>query len=154
RDTLGRAEYYDVHSTPSTFFDGKSQAGGGGGMDMSRRKYDQYAGLIDAGLEKSTAVTVAGTFGRAGDKLAAQVTVTGADPADELTLRLVVVEESIKYVGGNQLRFHHEVVRAMVGGPAGVAVNDKAFSHSATADIAEIKKNLTGYLDEFAANTK
>jgi hypothetical protein len=154
RDTLGRAEYYDVHSTPSTLFDGKSQAGGGGGMEAARQKYNQYVDILDAMLEKATDVKVAGTFGRAGDRLTANVTVTGADPSAELKLRLVVVEETIKYVGSNQIRFHHEVVRAMIGGPAGVAVNDKAFKHSAAADIDEIKKGLTGYLDEFAATTK
>jgi hypothetical protein len=99
-------------------------------------------------------VKVVGTFARAGNMLTAKVTVAGADPAGDLKLRLVVVEETIKYVGSNQIRFHHAVVRAMPGGPAGVAVNDKAFTHTATADVGEIKKNLTGYLDEFAASAK
>ena len=57
---------------------------------------------------------MAGKAMRTGDKIDIQLEVTeGA--GDDMKLRLLVVEESIRYVGGNQMRFHHHVVRAMPG---------------------------------------
>ena len=157
-DTIARWDYYrakfpeGIRGTPSTVFNGKPEAGGGGGMANARTKYGQYKGIIDPILEKNTDVKVAGSFGRTGDKITASVNVTGADPAAELKLRLVVVEENIKYVGSNQLRFHHEVVRNMMGGPGGVVVSEKAFKKTLTTDVGDVKKGLNTYLDEFAAN--
>ena len=66
-------------------------------------------------------------------------------------LRLLVVEDTVKFVGGNQVRFHHHVVRAMPGGVDGIAIKDKAFKHSATVDLAEVRKGLTKYLDDYVA---
>jgi hypothetical protein len=157
-DTIARWDYYrakfpqGIRGTPSTVFNGKPEAGGGGGMANSRAKYNQYRKIIDPMLEKKSDVKVAGVIDRVGDKLTASVTVSGADPSADLKLRLLVVEESIKYVGGNHLRFHDRVVRSMIGGPAGIAINDKTFKHTATANVGNVKKELTRYLDEFAAN--
>jgi tRNA splicing ligase len=36
----------------------------------------------------------------------------------------------------------------------GVAVKDKAFKHSATVDLADVRKSLTKYLDGYAENTR
>jgi hypothetical protein len=152
-DTQARARYYSANSTPSTFFNGKSAAGGGGGMANAENKFKQYAGVIDPILEKKTDVKVGGKATRTGDKISINVTVDGAD-GDDLKVRLLVVEETVRYVGSNQLRFHHHVVRAMPGGADGVAVKDKAFKHTATADVGNIRTALTKYLDGYAANTR
>jgi hypothetical protein len=149
-DTVDRAKYYSVRSTPSTLFDGKSQAGGGGGMANAENKFRQYTSIIDPLLEGKTAVKVAGTATRNGDRIDIAVEVAGAE-GGEMRLRLLVVEEAIKYVGGNQLRFHHQVVRAMPGGADGVAIKDKGFKHSAAVDLVDVRKGLTRYLDDFAA---
>ena len=150
-DTVARAEYYGVNSTPTTLFNGKKAAAGGGGMANAEGKYKQYLGVIDPLLEKSADVKMAGKVTRKGEKLDIAVQVAGAE-GDDVKLRLLVVEETVKYVGGNQLRFHHQVVRAMPGGAEGVAIKDKAFKHTAAVDFGAVKKGLTQYLDEFAAN--
>ncbi|AWM38378.1 hypothetical protein GobsT_34910 [Gemmata obscuriglobus] len=153
--TVARWDYYqkefpdDMRGTPSTLFNGKPLAGGGGGMANAESKYKQYADIIAPLLEETTAVKVAGKVTRTGDKLDIAVEVTGAE-GEDTRLRLLVVEENIKYVGGNKLRFHHQVVRATAGGADGVAVKDKAFAHTATVDLGTVRKDLTTYLDEFA----
>ncbi len=81
------------------------------------------------------------------------VDVAGGN-GDEMKLRIVVVEENVKYVGSNQLRFHHQVVRAMPTGADGVAVKDKSFKHTTAVDLAGVRKNLTKYLDDFATNVR
>ena len=120
-------------------------------MAGSENKFKQYIGVIDPILEKTAEVKLAGKAKRVGDKLDIAVEVNGAD-GDDMKLRLLVVEEDVKYVGGNALRFHHQVVRAMPGGADGIAVKDKAFKHTATVNLADVRKELTKYLDEYAAN--
>jgi hypothetical protein len=157
--SVARWNYYreefpnDIRGTPSTLFNGKPKAGGGGGMANSEGKYKQYTGIINPLLEQNTATKVSGKATRNGDKIDIAVEVAGGE-GDNLKLRLLVVEESIKYVGGNNLRFHHQVVRAMPGGAEGVAIKDKAFKHTATANITDIRKELTNYLNDYAANTR
>ncbi|HEV3439714.1 MAG TPA: hypothetical protein VG122_20280 [Gemmata sp.] len=150
QDTVARAKFYSVNSTPTTLFNGKSQAPGGGGMANAEGKFKQYTSIIDPLLEKTADVKVAGKATRKGDKVDIAVEVAGAD-GDEMKLRLLVVEETIKYVGGNQLRFHHQVVRAMPDGADGVAIKDKTFKHTAAVDLVDVRKGLTKYLDDFAA---
>lgn len=158
-DTVARMDYYMAlskkgsPSTPTTAFNGKLEAGGGGGMANSESKYKQYLGLIEPILEKTTPVAVAGTATRGGDKIDVSVNVTGADEKDGLKVRFVLVEDHLKYVGGNKLRFHHQVVRALPGGAAGFPVKAGASKHTVTVDVAEVKKGLTKYLDGFAKET-
>lgn len=158
-ETVARWNYYrqlfpaDMRGVPSTVFNGKPVAGGGGGMAAAENKYRQYVSVIDPLLEKATEVKLAGRATRNGDKIDIAVEAVGADGADT-RLRLLVVEESIKYVGSNQIRFHHHVVRAMPGGAEGVAVKDKIFKHTAAVDLGEVRKSLTKYLDDYAANTR
>ncbi|HUR54132.1 MAG TPA: hypothetical protein VMZ71_08370, partial [Gemmataceae bacterium] len=136
---------------PSTVFNGKpSRLGGGGTIASGEGKSKEYADIINPLLEKKTDVKVTGKATRTGDKIDIAVSVDGAD-GEDTKLRLLVVEESVKYVGGNQIRFHHHVVRAMPGGVEGVAVKDKAFKHTETADVAAIKASLAKYLDDYAA---
>ncbi len=157
-DSEARFKYYrghfpnDMRGTPSTLFNGKPQAPNGGPMANAENKYSEYSKIINPMLEKSTPVKVSGAVSRNGDKLDINVDVYGAEGNDDLKLRLLVVEESIKYVGGNKLRFHHQVVRAMPGGVDGVVVNNKNFKHQVSADISKIRAELTKYLDDYAAN--
>jgi hypothetical protein len=50
------------------------------------------------------------------------------------------------------MRFHHRVVRAMPGGHEGIEVKDAPLKRTVGADLAEIRKGLTKYLDEYAAD--
>jgi len=52
-------------------------------------------------------------------------------------------------VGGNQVRFHHHVVRAMPGGAAGFPLKEKAAKQSASVNLSELRQSLTTYLDEY-----
>jgi hypothetical protein len=158
-DTVARWDYYrekfpdGIRGVPSSVFNGKPGAGGGGGMANAEPKYKQYVGLIDPILETATPVKVAGKATRAGDRIDIAVEVTDAD-GEELKLRLLLVEEEIRFAGSNGIRFHHHVVRAMPGGAAGVALKDKSLRHSATADVRTIREGLVKYLDDYAANTR
>jgi hypothetical protein len=152
-DTQARAKYYGANSTPTTVFNGKKAAGGGGGMANSEGKFHQYTGVIDPFLEKTTDVKLTGKATRNGDKIDIAVEVANGD-GDDMRLRLLLVEETVKYVGGNALRFHHQVVRAMPGGADGFAVKDKTFKQTAAVNLGDVRTGLTKYLDDFAANVR
>jgi hypothetical protein len=159
-DTVARWDYYrekfpeGIRGVPSSLFNGKPAAGGGGGMANAETKYNQYSKLIDPLLEETTPVKVGGKASRAGDTVKFSVEVNGLESTDDLKLRVLVVEDTVKFVGSNGIRFHHHVVRAMPGGPAGVAILLKSFTHTGSADVGTIRTGLTKYLDDFAANER
>jgi hypothetical protein len=146
-DTIARWDYYrktigadKVRGTPTTIFNGVSKAGGGGGMANSESKYKQYRDIIDEILEEKTPVKLTGHAVRTGSGISINLDVSGVDPAESLKLRTLVVEDVVKYVGGNKLRFHHQVVRSMPGGAAGFEIKEKSFKHEVKADVSTIRQ--------------
>ncbi len=160
-DSEARWDYYQekfpqgIRGTPSTVFNGKPDAGGGGAMANAKAKYDQYRGLIDPLLEAEAGARVKASATRKGDAIDIDVEVSElAKTGDNVKLRLLLVEESVRYVGGNGLRFHHQVVRAIPGGVAGVSLKDKTSRHTAEVDLGQVRKELTKYLDDYAATKR
>jgi hypothetical protein len=116
-----RARYYGVNSTPNIFFNGKHEAGGGGSLAAAENRYKQFRGVVDRLLEEPAKAAVRLGADRHGDVVTLRADVSNVtDPGDGKKLRFVLVEESVRYVGSNKMRFHHMVVRAMPGGPDGV----------------------------------
>ncbi len=157
KDTIARWDYYSdkfpgaIRGTPSTLFNGTPKAGGGGGMANAEKKYGDYTSVINPLLEENTPVKLTGRATRAGDKVNIAVEYDGVPTGGEAKLRLLLVEDTVKYVGGNKLRFHHSVVRAMPGGAAGAALKDKAGKQTTLVDVANVRADLNKYLDEYAA---
>ncbi|WP_165064906.1 hypothetical protein [Paludisphaera rhizosphaerae] len=154
KETLDRAKYYaeDLRGTPSTFINGRSEAGGGGSMAMSEGKYSQYREIVDKLLEEKPAAEIVLDAKRKGDEIAivAQAKTDAKGQNSSIKLRLALTEESIRYVGGNKLRFHHHVVRALPGGVEGTAIADNAGKLEIKFDLAELRKKTQEYLTEFA----
>jgi hypothetical protein len=183
-DSNVRMKYYGGRGTPSTYFNGAADAGGGGGMGNSESKYQQYRGIIDGRLADARKAKVAIQATRAGNKISLIATADakaylGAKQAEReaaekkdadkkadekndeqpkpveptLRLRLALTEEAVRYVGGNQLRFHHHVVRGMPGGAEGKDLTDGQAKVELTVNLDDVRKGLSTYLDDFAANT-
>jgi hypothetical protein len=156
-DTLARAGYYTANSTPTVLLDGEPlpQANRGGGpMAAAEMKYGQYRKLIDERLAGKKRATIELKARREGDSIritAEAATDPNANPdkGAEPRLRLVLTEESIRYVGSNGLRFHHHVVRDMPGGPDGVALTDGKASQELTVDLNEVRDKIETYLSDF-----
>ena len=157
-DTVARMAYYsklnkdDFGGTPSVAFNGKPAAGGGGGMANAEKKYDEFTKVLSKALEETTPVSVRGAIKRTGDELSVTVELTGTkDLEEDAVLRLVLVEDTVKYVGGNGLRFHHHVVRSLLGTAKGVKVADlKDGKYTTTQNLSGLRSDLTKYLDDFA----
>lgn len=67
----------------------------------------------------------------------------------KLCLRLALTEESIRYVGGNRLRFHHHVVRDFPGGVEGKQLEEGEAAVKLDLDLNDVRAKITDYLDEF-----
>jgi hypothetical protein len=151
-DTEGRAKYYGARSTPSTFFNGKSDAGGGGGFPQAAGKFKAYRGVIDPLLEESQKTKVSVKAAQSGDTITIAASVNDLEePGESIKLRFALVEELVRYPGGNGLRLHHHVVRALPGGVDGIALAGKNESKQVTVNLAELRGNLTKYLDDCVA---
>jgi hypothetical protein len=157
-DTVARQKYYGevIRGTPTTIFNGKSEAGGGGSMGGSEGKYKQYRAIIDPILEKKPAATVDLKATRKGDSIEVSVKAkTGDKPGEkaQLRVRFVVTEEIVKYVGSNKLRFHHHVVRAMPGGADGLAMDKSGeLNNSMKVNLTEVRGKIEEYVSNFEKN--
>ncbi|MCX7700853.1 MAG: hypothetical protein N2039_08240 [Gemmataceae bacterium] len=159
-DTVARWNYYrgkfaeQIRGVPSSLFNGQPQAGGGGGMANSQAKFQQYRSIIDKLLENSSPIRIQLQANRLADDVSINVEVTGieGDPSSESKrkLRLLLVEDEIRFAGSNGIRFHHHVVRAMPGGSEGLTLQGPSFRHSASVNVSELRKNLDEYLTTFA----
>lgn len=157
-DSEARWDYYrkefpqGVRGTPTTIFNGKPEAGGGGGFANAGNKLDQYRKIIDPLLEEEPGAKVTAHASRKGNKIDIAVEVTDLkEPGETKKLKLLLVEDTIRYVGGNNLRFHHHVVRALPGGVDGLALASNSTKHTATVDLDQVRSTLNTYLNTYAA---
>jgi hypothetical protein len=155
-DGMDRVKYYgdQIEGAPTLFVSGKLGSDSGGPAAASEKFYKQFRGAIDDILEKPAAVKLAVAVSK-GEKggFSAKATVTDLEtPGEKVMLRFVLAEERIRYAGGNGLRYHHMVVRAMPGGAKGVALTKKTHEQTVTIDPDAVRAALTKYLDEYAKN--
>ncbi len=153
---MARSEYYDqaIRGTPTTIFNGEPLAGGGGGMANAEAKYQQYREIIDERLEKTPQATIDLKATRDGKniKINASAKAEKAAEGSKPKLRLVVIEEAVRYVGGNGLRFHHHVVRDMPGGPEGKELADGQVEVEQTVSLDDVTNEIQTYLSDFEKN--
>jgi hypothetical protein len=156
-ETQERWEYYtkvhpdEVAGTPTSLFNGRPGAGGGGGLPHAKIKYDQYRKLIDPLLDTVQEVQLSATVSRRGNKIEIRAEVKGLKDADKnKKLRFLLLEESIRYAGGNNLRLHHHVVRSFPGGVEGFALREKDTEQTASVDLDELRRKLNAHLDDRA----
>ncbi|HEV3202987.1 MAG TPA: hypothetical protein VGY77_01330, partial [Gemmataceae bacterium] len=152
-DCEARMDYYGpavVEGTPTILFNGKPGATGGGSLDVARSKYKEYRAVIDPLVETPAKVKLKVGTVRQKDKIDAMVEVSDLEgPAENLFLRLALVENQVRYVGGNQVRFHHQVVRAFPGGAKGFELKSKNLKQSVHVDLGDLRKALAKYLEDF-----
>ncbi len=156
-ETMGRFETYaeafpdDVRGAPSTLFNGKPMAPGGGPFEGGAQKFAEYQEVIDRLLNEEAGAEVRLHATAKGDQIDIVANVHHVKkPSDKTRLRLVLVEEKVHYTGGNKVRLHHQVVRAFGGGAKGLALTEPKGEFKATINLVELRKSLTEYLDEYS----
>jgi hypothetical protein len=122
-------------------------------MTAAQEKYKEFRQLIDPMLETNSAAKLSASAAKLDNKIKIKVEVADLEkPGANVRLRLLLVEETVRYVGGNKVRLHHNLVRSMIGGAAGFALEAKESKHNAVVDLDVLRKSLTGYLDDYNAN--
>lgn len=177
-DSNARQAYYGVRGTPSTYFNGEDLAGGGGSMSGAEGKYAMFRSIINERIAGEAQAEIDLQVTRSGNRLMVNVAAEADEPENsddseeadseeddaddsesenvakdnepQLRLRLALTEESIRYVGGNNLRFHHHVVRAMPGGVEGKELVAGQAQMELTIDLDELRSKQEEYLEEYA----
>jgi len=153
-DTVARAKYYGFDSTPSVVFDGTTKQIGGGPASGAARTFTDYKTKVEARLSAKPLADLSGLKTRVSGQ---KITISGqamllpdaADRAGHATLHLVVVEDSVRYLGSNGVRFHSYVVRKLVGSPTGVILQKSGSKVSESVETKSLSASLDAYLDEF-----
>jgi hypothetical protein len=159
KDTDARREYYgeEIAGTPAVFLSGHALAPGGGPMSDAEKMYKEYRSLIDPQLESAREANITLSARRAGDQvdISAEATVTpdgkdknGEAAAPRTKLRLVLTERSVRYVGKNKLRLHHNVVRSFPGGLDGKELSAGQGRLQVKLSLAEVRSNIERYLSD------
>ena len=153
-DGLERVGFYGEYfgGTPAAFFNGKFAVKGGGGRDDAEDKFKDYAEVVDKLMKSPVTAKVTATANRTGDKIAIKAGVSFDGPAPKAKLRVVLTEDWVRYKGGNGIRYHRNVVRAMPGGPDGVGggADAKGFDKEMTVDLTKLRTDLLGSLNAYA----
>jgi hypothetical protein len=114
------------------------------------RKFQEYQKVIDADLEQPSQAQLTLKANRTDDVVSAHLAVTNlAKPGPNVKLRVFLVEEFVRYRGGNGIRFHYSVVRGVIGPAEGTVLAAANSTHSWSANLAEIRQGLAAYLDRF-----
>lgn len=155
--SMARAEFYgdQYDGCPSILFNGKAEEAGPGDVRGSEAVYNAWRKSIDALLEKPATVKLKAAAQKKGGVIS--ITAEASDlvaPGEDIRLRVALTVERIRYAGGNGIRFHHHVVRAMPGGEKGQALKDKSGKLTAQVNLDDLRKQLEISLAEFSAKTR
>ena len=124
----------------------------GGARLHAKARYDSLRELIDKAVEIDAEAKIELAVTRKGDRIDLSAAVSDLKaPGPKVKLRFALVEETARYVGGNGLRLHHHVVRALPGGASGFSLIKKSSTHTASVNVDELRKKLTAYLTALAA---
>ncbi len=146
-DTEKRFQYYQGRGVPSTYVDGGTNLPLGGGKAAGKDAYQKLVDALKGELDKGAAAKIALKARQSGDNIVITAEVSDLkDAGPDTKLRLALVEENIRYPGGNGQRFHHHVVRSMPGGVDGFALKTAKEKQEVKVNLAELKKSLAEYL--------
>jgi hypothetical protein len=122
--TRARAIYYSVNSTPTTYIDGETKLGGGGPRTRALAKFEEYSSEINSHMYETPKVKLQVIAKRDGDDVL--VSLKFDEEVSSADYNLVLVQEEVKYAGGNGILFHKKVVRDFKTVTPG-EVKDKGF---------------------------
>lgn len=113
--------------------------------------YEVLRDRINDELEQPARAKIALTVTPDKDGYTARAAVTDLEkPGDKMMLRFALVEDRIRYRGGNGTKYHHMVVRAMPGGVEGFPLKTATSEQSVSIKPAEIRAAIAKFIAEMA----
>ncbi len=152
---LARQEAYGkaIEGTPTLFVNGRPMVDPGGSRFDAADKLADLSGLVAGVVEQPAKASVTVEAKRKGSRV--EIKAEARDPegsGGDLRMRLVLAEAEVAYAGRNGISGYQNVVRDFPGGAEGTPLRDKAVTKSVTVDLDALRKELTDYLDKFAAD--
>jgi hypothetical protein len=149
--TEARAQYYRAFYTPSVFVDGKDMQVIKLPVRTAQAGYEAGRKFIEECLDAASEAELDLKVERNGDLItiraeASRLKKTG----DTVRLRLMLVEDLVRYEGNNGVRLNHHVARAFPGGTAGFPLKTASSIREITVNLGEIIAGLNRYLDKRA----
>jgi hypothetical protein len=159
-ENTNRLEYYvkQLEQAPANvaapvFINGKLTSIPGGGLAVARKSYAQFREVIEPLLEKDPGAKIDLTATRKDKEIAIKANVSDlAKTGEKIRLRFALVEDHVRFAGGNGYRYHHCVVRSMPGGVKGFPLPMKTAEQSVTVNLDDLRLKINDYLDDFAKN--
>jgi len=154
-DSESRLAFYQPdpqqRGAPMAFINGKELEGLGGVLlSQADGILSRLREPVDAQLKEKTDIRISLDARAANGAINIVAQVEGlANSAQTTRLRLALAQEDVQFVGGNGIRHHSMVVRAMPGGMLGVGPNDRRITYKKTVQLADIQQQLKDYLAEF-----
>jgi len=151
---IKRREFYSVNSSPSYFFDGDAD-GGGGGADNAKSIFESK---VDPTIAKHLAEQPGARIKLRASSTGSMVKVRAdvskvASTSDKLRLQIALAEDVVTYSGENGERFHPMVVRSMAldaKSDQGFALKPgKGGTFEYTFDIAKAVADAKAHLENF-----
>ena len=107
--TSRRQTFYEVRSTPQTFFDGILKFRGGGSRTAAKKKYEQYISLIDPVVSDTPQAKLTVTAVLEGDNV--KVSWSSDDEFEDVFYNFALVQKEEEFLGRNGIPLHRMVVR-------------------------------------------
>ena len=151
-DNMERAKMYgdSFEGTPATFFNGRYSVAAGGGRERGESAFRKFTDVVDKLVMLPAKAKVKASAVRKGDVISIKSEVRDAADAGKLRLHVALTEDWIRFKGGNGVRYHRNVVRAMPGKTEGFVVDPKGFDKELTIDVAKLRAGLIASLEAFA----
>jgi thiol-disulfide isomerase/thioredoxin len=165
-DTIARADFYKINSTPTIVLDGASSHIVAGSRGAAQKGYPKLAEDIDkelntpsgidlklsASISPGHTIAVNATAKIANAAALNKLLATDDGKTPNLALNIALVQPEVRYSGENGIRFHSMVVRALAwpaakGFPVAMTGESQA---SFTFDPAAVSQDLSKYLANFS----
>lgn len=164
-DSLARASFYGVESTPTAFLDGRPLDVLGGSRDdvenivVAMGEEIEQQALLASGLKLDAAIQTTPTGTLQVQLLLAHHAVppsaalettgnTGLQALQHAEVFVALLQDDLRYTGKNGIRFHRMVVRALQSQPA-LTLLSSAPASPLTFDPHAIEQAQTTYLTDF-----
>ena len=151
-DGESRSMYYGVNSTPTSIIDGTEVINSGGQGFSAKSKFAAYADQIDHALTDPAQASVKISARIRRSKISFAVSASLTKLRKSARLRVLLVEDQIRYTGANGISEHRFVVRKTIRGAAGVAfsANGRAAMKDAFI-VSSVEDQLEKYLVDYEA---
>jgi len=153
-DTMARARFYQIRSTPIAVFSGTEKRPGGGPSALAEVAFRQYLELVNSQLETAGKNPAKVDFQVLRDQDTILVNgKVGFPPfaaTDDLRLFIALVERTVHYTGSNGVHLHRNVVRKILNGTEGTRITGPEFEFKQTGSVSAVEAEIKEYLGQIA----